>query len=298
VRLVDRAQFPRDKLCGDTLNPGTLSILDRLGIGAPIRQRSLAVTGMHISGPGGTAVSLIIRTTFAAAAVVRRELDTLLLEAATAAGAAFEAGVVVRGPLMKAGTVGVGGVRLGAGGHERSIHAQVVIAADGRHSTLAFDMGLAAYATAPKRWAFGAYFIDVDSLSSRGEMHIRPDGYIGVAPLPGGIANVCVVREQQHMRRAARVNPSDVVREAVLGDPILADRFSRARQISEVASLGPLAVNCKSAGCAGLLLAGDAAGFIDPMTGGWPAVRDSRRRARGAGRVARALDGRTRISEP
>ena len=37
VRLVDRARFPRDKLCGDTLNPGTLSILDRLGIAGPVR---------------------------------------------------------------------------------------------------------------------------------------------------------------------------------------------------------------------------------------------------------------------
>jgi flavin-dependent dehydrogenase len=31
--------------------------------------------------------------------------------------------------------------------------------------------------------------------------------------------------------------------------------------------LGPLAVNARAAGCPGLLLAGDAAGFVDPMTG-------------------------------
>ncbi len=31
VAMVDRARFPRDKLCGDTINPGTLSILRRLG---------------------------------------------------------------------------------------------------------------------------------------------------------------------------------------------------------------------------------------------------------------------------
>ena len=31
VRLLDRAAFPRDKLCGDTVNPGTLAILRRLG---------------------------------------------------------------------------------------------------------------------------------------------------------------------------------------------------------------------------------------------------------------------------
>ena len=31
VRLLDRAALPRDKLCGDTLNPGSLAILDRVG---------------------------------------------------------------------------------------------------------------------------------------------------------------------------------------------------------------------------------------------------------------------------
>jgi flavin-dependent dehydrogenase len=32
VMVFDRAAFPRDKLCGDTLNPGALAILDRLGL--------------------------------------------------------------------------------------------------------------------------------------------------------------------------------------------------------------------------------------------------------------------------
>ena len=30
VRVIDRATFPRDKLCGDTLNPGCLALLRRL----------------------------------------------------------------------------------------------------------------------------------------------------------------------------------------------------------------------------------------------------------------------------
>ena len=36
------------------------------------------------------------------------------------------------------------------------------------------------------------YFTDVDGVGGHGEMHIRPDGYIGVAPLPGGFTNLCV----------------------------------------------------------------------------------------------------------
>ena len=50
-------------------------------------------------------------------------------------------------------------------------------------------------------------------------------------------------------------------------DPLLRDRFAGARATSDVVVLGPLAVEARSAGCPGMLLAGDAAGFVDPMTG-------------------------------
>jgi geranylgeranyl reductase family protein len=267
VRIVDRARFPRDKLCGDTLNPGALSMLDRLGIAAPIRQRALAISGMTISGPGGTLVSADYPGGVRGAALTRHVLDKLLLEAAMAAGAAFETGVIVRAPLITTDTSRVIGVRVAASGDDRNFHARVVIAADGRHSKLAFGMGLTAYAPSPKRWAFGAYFTDVDGVSSHGEMHIRPDGYIGIAPLPGDVVNVCVVRELKNVFRAQRVNADTIVHLAVRSDPLLAPRFARARQVSEVTALGPLAVDCKAVGYPGLLLAGDAAGFIDPMTG-------------------------------
>ena len=52
VRLIDRAAFPRHKLCGDTLNPGALSILDRLGVGDDVRACALPITGMTVTGPG------------------------------------------------------------------------------------------------------------------------------------------------------------------------------------------------------------------------------------------------------
>ena len=138
----------------------------------------------------------------------------------------------------------------------------VTIAADGRRSTLAFALNLVRLAAAPRRWAFGAYFTDVDGLSSRGEMHIRGDGYVGVAPLPGGAANVCVVREH-----TVRLKADATIDDAIADDPLLRGRFSRARQVSAVTSLGPLAIDDLASGCPGLLLAGDAAGFVDPMTG-------------------------------
>jgi flavin-dependent dehydrogenase len=117
----------------------------------------------------------------------------------------------------------------------------------------------------PRRWAYGAYFTGVGEVSSHGEMHIRPDGYVGVAPLPGGIANVCVVRGRPDLQ--AGQPPAAVIANAIAADRLLRDRFADARVVSDVAVLGPLAVESLSAGCPGLLLAGDAAGFVDPMTG-------------------------------
>jgi menaquinone-9 beta-reductase len=266
VRLIDRAQFPRDKLCGDTLNPGCLSILTRLALADRVQERALPVTGMTVTGPGGAVVSADYPDALQGAALTRRDLDVMLISAAADAGACVETGVVVRAPLI--GENGrLLGVRVARGPAEYDLFARIVIAADGRHSTLAFRLGLARFAPAPKRWAFGAYFTDVDAMTTRGEMHIRPDEYIGLAPLPGGITNVCVVRELHTNVRAQRTRMEDAIVGAVTRDPQLRDRFEEARQVSEVTSLGPLAVDVTTAGGDGLLLAGDAAGFIDPMTG-------------------------------
>src|SRR5688572_33046909 len=57
VDLLDRASFPRPKLCGDTVNPGTLAMLDALGVGAAVRAASRPITGMLVTGPGGAAIA-------------------------------------------------------------------------------------------------------------------------------------------------------------------------------------------------------------------------------------------------
>ena len=263
VQLLDRAEFPRDKLCGDTINPGALSILDRLGLGTAVRRRSIPVTGMTVTGPGGSSVSADYGT-LCGAAIVRRDLDQLLLQAAIAAGVDFVPGMRVRTPIMS--TDRVIGVRAGTN-REHEFQARVTIAADGRHSSLAFALNLARLAARPRRWAFGAYFTDVDGLSSRGEMHVRNNGYLGVAPLPGGFVNVCVVRERKVQEGVVSVFSRTLIEDAIAHDSVLRDRFARARRVSVVTSLGPLAIDDLASGCPGLLLAGDAAGFVDPMTG-------------------------------
>jgi geranylgeranyl reductase family protein len=267
VRLIDRSRFPREKLCGDTLNPGALALLDRLRVSSGIRARAIPVNGMIVTGPGATRITGEYGGRVRGAAITRRDLDVLLVEEAVRAGAMFDSGVVVRAPLMGGEGMRLVGVRVAAPAEERDFRARIVIAADGRHSRLAFNLGLARYAARPRRWAFGTYYTDVDGITSFGEMHIRPDGYIGVAPVPGGLVNVCVVRELGTPFRAHRIEPDSLIHNAVQADPILRDRFAGARRVSAVTALGPLAVESVGAGSPGLLLAGDAAGFIDPMTG-------------------------------
>ena len=266
VRIIDRDTFPRDKLCGDTLNPGALSMLDA-ATRERVEARGLQTTGMAVTGPGGARVSAAYPERLHGVAIRRRHLDGILLEAAIAAGARFEPGVRSHGPLLDGGDVV--GIRL-----DRSeLRARIVIGAEGRHARLAFALGLSRFAAAPKRWAFGAYVEGVAGLTDRGEMHVRSDGYIGIAPLPGGLVNVCVVKEFCRLKADATGAVSVIsgfsrqIAEAVAADPELRERFAGARQVSPMTTLGPMAIESRAAGCPGLLLAGDAAGFIDPMTG-------------------------------
>jgi flavin-dependent dehydrogenase len=157
------------------------------------------------------------------------------------------------------------GVQATCGRREYELLARLVIAADGRASRLGSALGLTRFARSPQRWAYGAYFADVKGLTTRGEMHIRTDGYVGIAPLPGGLANVCVVRARPNL--PAGQSTGELISRTIAADPLLAARFDRARRATDIAVLGPLAVESKAAGCPGLLLAGDAAGFVDPMTG-------------------------------
>jgi flavin-dependent dehydrogenase len=148
--------------------------------------------------------------------------------------------------------------------------ARVTIAADGRHSTIAFGLGLARHPPRPRRWAVGAYFENFlpcgVSRLTVGEMHVRRGHYIGVAPVPGSLTNVCLVKPS-FAGDAALSDPEAALRTTLDRDPVLRDRAAGARLIGPPIVLGPLAVDVRDAAIDGLLLAGDAAGFIDPMTG-------------------------------
>ena len=268
VRIVDRAAFPRPKLCGDTVNPGTLARLRALELAHGIEERSLRVDGMRVTGERGVVIDGHYRRGVSGRAITRSDLDWLLLQQAIAAGCQFDPGVAVRRAIVaeQGRERSVGGAVTGGDGHEASIGARVTLAADGRHSTIGFGLGLAHHPPRPRRWAIGAYFEGFLENGAFGEMHVRRSHYIGIAPIPGGLTNVCVVKPSGPGDPALG-DPAGLLTRALAADPLLRDRAAGARLIASPVVLGPLAVEVRHEAIEGLLLAGDAAGFIDPMTG-------------------------------
>src|SRR5213079_532835 len=109
---------------------------------------------------------------------------------------------------------------------------RVTIAADGRRSTLAFGLGLASHPVRPRRWAVGAYMDIAGNVAGVesprfGEMHVRNDHYIGVAPVPGGLTNVCLVTPWK-AGDARLDDPGRTIAAVLSRDRLLQERFSGA----------------------------------------------------------------------
>jgi flavin-dependent dehydrogenase len=273
VSVFDRARFPRHKLCGDTLNPGALAVLRRHADVSALMSSGDAIDGMLLTGPGGVRVRGVYGGGVTGRSITRRVFDQWMVERAVASGAVVHEGVAVRDAAIADGRVS-GVIIAGADGVPQTHRARMVIAADGRRSAIAIGRGLAHQPPRPRRWAIGAYFTGVTGTTSLGEMHVRRGYYIGVAPLPGGLTNACLVIPHDHPSTSLGASgvmplaePAEALREYLSRDPGLAARFEKARAVAPPTVLGPMAVDAQAAGEPGLLLAGDAAGFIDPMTG-------------------------------
>ena len=193
VRLVDRARFPRDKLCGDTVNPGTLALLRRLGLADRLETRGLPIDGMIVTGADGVAVesALSRRPAGASAGAPRAGL------VAAAAGDRRPAPSSSRGRTVRRALVDDRQRR-------RPAWSSIARPDDSRarrhrRRRPPFDARLRARARAASRPS--APLGDRRVLRKRrpassafGEMHVRRGGYIGVAPIPGGLTNVCLVK--------------------------------------------------------------------------------------------------------
>jgi flavin-dependent dehydrogenase len=100
-------------------------------------------------------------------------------------------------------------------------------------------------------------------------MTVGPGWYCGVAPVPGGRVNVGIVLGAARLRRevAGGGRPADLVDRVVAQLPGPVDAWRSAPRTDQVQVASPLAHRPRRLAGRGWLLVGDAAGFIDPLSG-------------------------------
>lgn len=243
VLLADRARFPRDKPCGGGLTgravrelpvdvaPVVEDVVRELEVRLRYRKRFVR----------RTEVPLVLMTR-------RRRLDAFLAEQAAAAGADFRDGVTVGGV-----SVGPDGATLEVGG--RRVHGRVLVGADGVNGSVARAAGL------------GGGILYGIALEGNGplpegqqgratlELGVVPGGYGWVFPKDGhanyGVGGWAAEgpRLRQHLGRLCEAWG--------VGLEALADLQGRRLPMrrTTAAARGPV------------LLVGDAAGLVDPLTG-------------------------------
>jgi len=301
VTVVDRAEFPRSKICGEYLSPEASRVLDRLGVLKTLDTSGAApLAGMRITAPDGTVLVGRYRAVGAfrpyrehAMGIERTTLDTVLADRLRALPVDFReraraTDVLVEGDRV----VGVSGV--GADGAPLDLRARLVIAADGRHSIVAQRLGLRRPHRL-RRMALVTYVSGVPDCRELGEIFVDPPDYAILNPLaPDRINLSLVVPLADAAPWSDRLETFFQARVRQL--PHLARRLAGALQEAAVRALGPLAYRVDEPRVGGVLLVGDAGGFYDPFTGEgiFTALRSAELAAEVAARAVRSGDASLR----
>lgn len=250
VLLLDRATFPRAKVCGCCLNGNALAALRAAGLGdlvarlgaVPLRRVRLAAGPRQATLPLAQGVS-----------VSRWALDAALLAEAQARGVTFWPGTPVRLDPEESGETR----RLWRG--QQPLAARLVIAADGLGGTLAG----AAPAEPGSRIGAGAV-LPGHPFYQAGEIFMTTgaEGYLGLVRLEDGQLDLACALDREACRRAG-------------GPAALAERLLQRAGwplpagLHEAAWRGTPALTRTARRLAGhrLFVVGDAAGYVEPFTG-------------------------------
>jgi menaquinone-9 beta-reductase len=193
-------------------------------------------------------------------AVRRSVLDAMLAEAASSAGANLfeEATVESVGAVTAAGR----SLRIRRGRARETFTARLVVGADGLHSRVAKQLGLARRGRL-RRVALVTHATGVVGMGDLGEMHVGSSGYVGLAPVGNGVTNISLIVNAVH----ALGRPRDWFHRTLDGFPELVTRLRDAEFVTPLSGAGPFAHRTIRATHDRALLVGDAADFFDPFTG-------------------------------
>lgn len=267
VLLVDEAQFPRDKVCGEGVSPEAWRLLDLMGAAAAVRALGpWPLRGMALVAPDGTTVNGDYAAPGRAGFALRRQdLDHALLACARQAGVEVRTGTAARRLILGRGRVE--GLVIENGRGPEVVRARLLIGADGRRSLVARTLGLLREHGRLRKFAVRGYWEGMEGLQERGEMHVGGGGYCGVAPLSATSANVTFVLDRTEMGAAGGALPGFYKRALRTRWPRVAERLERAVLTGPPRAIGPLALQARRVAFPGGALVGDSAGFYDPFTG-------------------------------
>jgi flavin-dependent dehydrogenase len=225
-----------DKACGEGLMPAAVTALQDLGV----RLEGHLIEGIRYVDPGHDVAARFRHGP--GRGVARTALHGALLDAVAVAGVKVEHRAVTR--VEDAGScVLVDGDP-----------ARYLVAADGLHSPLRRLLGLDAPPRAPRRWGLRCH-LDVAPWTSYVEVHWSPCGEAYVTPVSDGRVGVALLTGER------RAFPE------LLGTfPTLVSRL-RGRPLSRVRGAGPLRQRSSARVRGRTLLVGDAAGYVDALTG-------------------------------
>jgi flavin-dependent dehydrogenase len=252
--LIERSRETVDALCGGFLSWRTLETLAKLGVAADALNPA-PTTRVRLFAGKHRAEAPLPRP---ARSVSRRKLDTVLLAAAEAAGAAVERGVAVRA-IEDA-------VRLDGGSELRPA---ALFLASGKHDVRGLARPAEARGTDPTlglrvRIAAGPGLARL--VGDAIELHLFDRGYCGVALQEDGSANVCMAVHRSRLNAAG--DPERLLTALSAECPALGERLAYRSGSEDIAAIAnvPYGWSMRE-GKNGLFRLGDQAGVIPSLAG-------------------------------
>lgn len=258
VALIDRDEFPRDKLCGEFVSYDALPILDRLGLTTAIDAAGApSITHCRIVGSKRTREFAFPH---AARGVSRMLLDDLLFRTAQTTGAQTFPG-------WTATNLDARHVTIERHGEQRTINSRIVMGAWGRWGRFDTQLDRAFVRDRSHRnFGFKRHYRGTSD-SSIIELYSFQQGYLGVSGVEGGITNICGL---VHTSRLAghKGRWDSFVSEIRSEERQLETMYSRYEPAQEqFLSSEPVIFRARSPVEHGVVMIGDASGVIDPLTG-------------------------------
>jgi flavin-dependent dehydrogenase len=282
VVLLDRARFPRDKACGEGLNPAGVSALAQLGVLGATRAMALRLDGISFAVDDVCAWSAFpgdgLHASFGLG-VRRLDFDALMVAAARAQPTVtFLEGVTATAPLVADGRL------IGLATDAGPIRARVVTAADGLRSRLRAQLGLDLPEPGDGARVGLRLHLRVPSLPYGHSVHVLLDRTRGDAspgasrsrrtpvpiehyltPIAPDVVQVAVLGTRDAFARLGLCAPTLV--PLLLAQPQLGPLLRDATPLDPPRGAGPLRQRVREVICDGALLVGDAAGYVDAITG-------------------------------